>query len=283
MRILNKIIGIVKAIIRLPKQVFFFTIYGFSKGKLVFYVIAFGTQLFLRSLIELPIVGIIMKPFLIVPERAIYIFLSRRKASDSGISCLSLIDLGVHNIRFKKTRSFITIGGMAIGIGSIVFLVSLGYGAQRMVVNRVARLDELKQTDADTARAKDQQARDPLNQKINHSYYTSSKFFKSTITASLNNGFRMGVRESIGLIFAEMWFEFKEQIPILYAKYKNIGFEINRFLEDLQKTITNIYDRVKSRFKDILESFKNSAISGVFSSISTTILNIFLTTAKSWG
>lgn len=150
MRILNKIIGIVKAIIRLPKQVFFFTIYGFSKGKLVFYVIAFGTQLFLRSLIELPIVGIIMKPFLIVPERAIYIFLSRRKASDSGISCLSLIDLGVHNIRFKKTRSFITIGGMAIGIGSIVFLVSLGYGAQRMVVNRVARLDELKQTDIAT-------------------------------------------------------------------------------------------------------------------------------------
>jgi predicted SnoaL-like aldol condensation-catalyzing enzyme len=155
--------------------------------------------------------------------------------------------------------------------------------AQDEIRKKQQSLDELKQTDADTARAKDQQARDPLNQKINHSYYTSSKFFKSTITASLNNGFRMGVRESIGLIFAEMWFEFKEQIPILYAKYKNIGFAINRFLEDLQKTITNIYDRVKSRFKDILESFKNSAISGVFSSISTTILNIFLTTAKSWG
>ena len=40
---------------------------------------------------------------------------------------------------------FITIGGMAIGIGSIVFLLSLGYGLQRMVVNKVARLDELKQ------------------------------------------------------------------------------------------------------------------------------------------
>lgn len=144
-------------------------------------------------------------------------------------------------------------------------------------------LDELKQIDPDEMRKVDEQAREKYNQQINNSYYTSSKFFKSTITASLNNGFRMGARESIGLILAEMWFEFKEQIPNLYAKYKNLGFKMSQFLEDLQQTIINIDDRVKSRFKDILDTFKNSAISGVFSSISTTILNIFITTTKFWG
>ena len=36
---------------------------------------------------------------------------------------------------------------MAIGIGAIVFLVSIGYGLQQLVVSRVASLDELKQTD----------------------------------------------------------------------------------------------------------------------------------------
>jgi len=41
----------------------------------------------------------------------------------------------------------ITIGGMALGIATIVFLVSLGYGIQKLVVSRVARLEEMEQTD----------------------------------------------------------------------------------------------------------------------------------------
>jgi ABC-type antimicrobial peptide transport system permease subunit len=47
----------------------------------------------------------------------------------------------------KRTRSFITIGGMSIGIGAIVFLVSIGYGLQNLVISRVAKLEELKQAD----------------------------------------------------------------------------------------------------------------------------------------
>lgn len=48
---------------------------------------------------------------------------------------------------FKRSRAFITVGGMAIGVGAIVFLVSIGFGLQELVVRRVARLDELKQTE----------------------------------------------------------------------------------------------------------------------------------------
>ncbi|MCA9368856.1 ABC transporter permease, partial [Candidatus Woesebacteria bacterium] len=44
-----------------------------------------------------------------------------------------------------------TVGGMMIGISVIVFLISIGYGLQSLVVNRVARLDELKQSDVTTA------------------------------------------------------------------------------------------------------------------------------------
>jgi len=47
----------------------------------------------------------------------------------------------------KKTRTMVTIGGMAIGISFIVFLVSVGYGLQQLVISRVARLDELKQAE----------------------------------------------------------------------------------------------------------------------------------------
>jgi ABC-type lipoprotein release transport system permease subunit len=64
-----------------------------------------------------------------------------------SISRLSLIKLSTQNLVSKKSRTLITIGGMAVGIGSIVFLVSIGYGLQDLVVSRVARLEELKQTD----------------------------------------------------------------------------------------------------------------------------------------
>jgi ABC-type lipoprotein release transport system permease subunit len=38
-------------------------------------------------------------------------------------------------------------GGMALGIGLIVLLVSIGYGLEHLVINRVARLEELRQAD----------------------------------------------------------------------------------------------------------------------------------------
>jgi ABC-type antimicrobial peptide transport system permease subunit len=63
------------------------------------------------------------------------------------ISRTDLIQLSIKNMLVKKTRTLVTIGGVSIGIGAIVFLVSIGYGLQNVVISRVARLDELKQAE----------------------------------------------------------------------------------------------------------------------------------------
>lgn len=63
------------------------------------------------------------------------------------INRVNLIELSLKNMRFKFTRTGITIGGMSVGIAAIVFLVSLGYGVEKLVTTRVARLDELKQAE----------------------------------------------------------------------------------------------------------------------------------------
>jgi ABC-type antimicrobial peptide transport system permease subunit len=55
-----------------------------------------------------------------------------------------LIELAYKNLMLKKTRTFITIFGMAVGIGVIVFLISLGYGIERLIINQVATLEETK-------------------------------------------------------------------------------------------------------------------------------------------
>lgn len=64
-----------------------------------------------------------------------------------SISRVELIRLAVQNMTAKKSRTNVTIGGMAVGIATIVLLVSIAYGLQSLVVNRVARLEEMKQTD----------------------------------------------------------------------------------------------------------------------------------------
>jgi ABC-type antimicrobial peptide transport system permease subunit len=51
-----------------------------------------------------------------------------------------LVYLAISNLRMRKLRSFLTIGGMAIGIGAIVFLVSLGFGLQAIIVNRITNV-----------------------------------------------------------------------------------------------------------------------------------------------
>jgi ABC-type antimicrobial peptide transport system permease subunit len=66
---------------------------------------------------------------------------------EGDISKIELIELSLKNMKKKKTRTIITIGGMTIGIAAIVFLVSIGYGFEKLVINRVARLEEMKQTD----------------------------------------------------------------------------------------------------------------------------------------
>ncbi len=58
-----------------------------------------------------------------------------------------LIELGYKNLLVKKTRTFITILGMSVGVGVIVLLLSLGYGIERLIINQVASLDDLKMVD----------------------------------------------------------------------------------------------------------------------------------------
>ncbi len=81
------------------------------------------------------------------PLSAFYHFIIGLNVSSTSINRLNLIDLALRNMRFKKSRTFITVGGMALGIGAIVLLVSIGYGLEKMVVGRIARLDEMRQAD----------------------------------------------------------------------------------------------------------------------------------------
>ncbi len=58
-----------------------------------------------------------------------------------------LMLLAVKNLTTKRARSLVTMGGMAIGFGAVILLLSTGYGFERLVVSQVANLSEMKQID----------------------------------------------------------------------------------------------------------------------------------------
>ena len=58
---------------------------------------------------------------------------------DTGhsLSWWDLLKLSLRVFRTKPTRTILTILGMSVGIGTVVFLVSLGYGLQDILIGRL--------------------------------------------------------------------------------------------------------------------------------------------------
>jgi ABC-type lipoprotein release transport system permease subunit len=76
------------------------------------------------------------------------VFISKLESGRSSqVERIYLIKLAYKNMMIKKARSFITIFGMSVGVGAIVLLLSFGYGIERLIISKVAGLNELKMID----------------------------------------------------------------------------------------------------------------------------------------
>lgn len=146
------IISIPLVIPKIPRALWNFT---YFMGKEIWYLINFcilltvylSSKLFIRlnnSRFCPSFLKKIFSPVLTTIYRKVVNF---NRSQDLSINKINLIELAIRNMTFKKSRTLITIGGMAVGIASIVFLVSIGYGLQELVISRVARLEELRQID----------------------------------------------------------------------------------------------------------------------------------------
>ncbi|MEE1904341.1 hypothetical protein V0R39_13120 [Pseudomonas inefficax] len=139
------------------------------------------------------------------------------------------------------------------------------------------KIETLKAIDPDEMRKRDEAARAPYNEQINRTYYTSSKFWKQSASASLDAGLKMGARQMLGLVLAEVWFELRGQVPALLEKLKH-KFDFETFIDSVNSTLKGIWTRVQKRFTDFLIGFKDGVFAGVMASATTTLFNVFATT-----
>src|SRR3990170_7192687 len=57
---------------------------------------------------------------------------------------LDILRIAVGNLKRNKLRTVLTISGVVVGVGAIVFLVSLGLGLQKLALEKIVSLEALK-------------------------------------------------------------------------------------------------------------------------------------------
>lgn len=137
------------------------------------------------------------------------------------------------------------------------------------------RGDEYTEEQKAQMREKDAKARKDNNHKIALTYYTGTRFLKDTALAAGNVSFRMGIRQALGFVFAEVWFSVKAELQKIDSH-----FEVQALLEAIAGGVKRGFENAKDKYREILTRFQEGALAGALSSIVTTVCNIFFTTAK---
>lgn len=148
-------------------------------------------------------------------------------------------------------------------------------GAKTMAAFLDAKGSEYSEADKKRMLAADAKARAAYEHKLFVAYYTSPSFAKDTAMAAGRIGLAMGMRQALGLVFTEIWFAVKEKSALLPN-----GFELKAAFQTVVDGVKEGLKRAKGKFADILAKFKEGMVAGALSSITTTICNIFFTTAK---
>lgn len=139
------------------------------------------------------------------------------------------------------------------------------------------KLEKLESIDPDKMRSENKTARKNYEAKIAGEYYTSSKFAKDTALAAGKVGALMGLRQALGFLFANIWFSVKEEL-----ERKNLKLSTDLDLGVLFNAVANgVKNGIeKTRSMETVTKIIEGSVAGALASLTTTLCNIFFTTAK---
>lgn len=137
--------------------------------------------------------------------------------------------------------------------------------------------DEYNDEQKTNMKQKDTVAREKYESKLAKAYYTSPKFAKDVAIAAGNVSIKMGTRQALGFVFAEMWFSIKEEFEIANLRY---DFDLSKLLYSITNGIKKGFENAKLKYTQLFAKFQEGVFAGLLSSLTTTLCNIFFTTAK---
>ena len=99
---------------------------------------------------------------------------------------------------------------------------------------------------------------------------------KDVARAAGNVSVSMGARQALGFVFTELWFAVKVE----FQKIEGSPFDLGDFLRAIGNGLKRGFERAKEKYKELFDKFLSGAVAGALSSLTTTLCNIFFTTAK---
>lgn len=129
---------------------------------------------------------------------------------------------------------------------------------------------------SDNIKKKEEEARAAIEARINAEYYTSADFLCSAGEAAAKRGFQVGLRQAIGFCVTEIWISIKD----VFKKSRRAFSSAKAFFKAIAIGIKNGLINCKNNLKALFDQFKDGALAGIMSSITTTLCNIFFTTYK---
>lgn len=141
------------------------------------------------------------------------------------------------------------------------------------------KLIQLESVDAKKMESAEKKARDSYDKQLESKYYTSTKFLNDTIKSSYKLGIKMGLRQALGVILAEVVMVVKSELPLL-IKMMRTSFDLKLFFSEMANIMKTAFKRVCKKYKEIIQGFKDGVLAGILSSLVTTLINIFVTSAK---
>lgn len=121
----------------------------------------------------------------------------------------------------------------------------------------------------------DEKARAAYEAKLATAYYIGPRFAKDMTLAAANVSVEMGMRQTLGFVFAEMWFAVKEEFQRISRP-----MDMSRFLDAVGRGIKRGVENAKKKYRILFSRFLSGSMAGGLASLTTTLANIFFTTAK---
>lgn len=137
------------------------------------------------------------------------------------------------------------------------------------------KLEKLEEIAPELMKKENRRSRQAYDSKINRAYYASPEFRKDVSYAAGKRGMEMGLRQALGFVFMEIWFCTKEEIRNLPD-----GSGLKEMLESVGHGVEKGLQSAKTKYKEVIVKLKEGFGAGALASLTTSVCNIFFTTAK---
>lgn len=116
--------------------------------------------------------------------------------------------------------------------------------------------------------------------RIQKTVAVAQHFGKELGVTGAQEGAKMGLQQSFGLLLTEFFSASFDEISDAYRHGFRDSLSNQSFFEALKERLSRIVKRVTSRWKDAVAAFKEGAISGFLSNLITMLINTLVTTGK---